>query len=98
MGEVCRDALRVGCTSWTFGCGRALKLEFHGAKVSSDAGLFPCRDLDEAATCPIDLSPESFLAVVVRRACESGILVSPFRLRSSSSGHTATLTTSPRQS
>ena len=27
---------------------RAIKLEFHGAKVSSDAGLFPSRDLDEA--------------------------------------------------
>ncbi len=50
MGEVRRDALRVGCTSWTFGCGRAIKLEFHGAKVGSDAGLFPCRDLDEAAS------------------------------------------------
>ena len=98
MGEVCRDALRVGCTSWTLCCGRAIKLVFHGAKVSSDAGLFPRRDLDEATTCPTDLSPESFLAVVVRRACESGILASPFRLRSSSSGHTATLTTPPSQS
>ncbi len=35
-------------------------------------------------TCPNDLSSESFLAVVVRRARESGILASPFRLRSSS--------------
>ncbi len=43
-----KDALRVGCNSWTFGCNRAIKLEFHGAKVSSDAGLFPYRDLDEA--------------------------------------------------
>ena len=42
MGEVCRDALQVGFD-------RAIKLEFHGAKVSSDAGLFPYRDLDEAA-------------------------------------------------
>ena len=31
------------------GCDRALKLEFHGAKVSSDADLSPYRDLDEAA-------------------------------------------------
>ncbi len=37
-----KDALRVGFN-------RAIKLEFHGAKVSSDAGLFPHRDLDEAA-------------------------------------------------
>ncbi len=42
MGEVCPDALRVGFD-------RAIELEFHGAKVSSDAGLFPYRDLDEAA-------------------------------------------------
>ncbi len=42
MGEVHPDALRVGFD-------RAIKLEFHGAKVSSDAGLLPYRDLDEAA-------------------------------------------------
>ena len=40
MGEARKDALRVGFDS-------AIKLEFHGAKVSSDAGLFPFRDLDE---------------------------------------------------
>jgi len=42
MGETCQQALRVGFDS-------AIKLEFHGAKVSLDAGLFPFRDLDEAA-------------------------------------------------
>ena len=42
MGEARKDALRVGFD-------RAIKLEFHGARVSSDAGLFPYRDLDEAA-------------------------------------------------
>ena len=42
MGEARKDVLRVGFD-------RAIKLEFHGAKVSSDAGLFPCRDLDDAA-------------------------------------------------
>ena len=42
MGEACKDALRVGFD-------RTIKLEFHGARVSSDAGLFPYRDLDEAA-------------------------------------------------
>ena len=41
MGEVRRNALRVGLD-------RAIELEFHGAKVSSDAGLFPRRDVDEA--------------------------------------------------
>ncbi len=33
MGEARRDALRVGFD-------HAIKLEFHGAKVSSDAGLY----------------------------------------------------------
>ncbi len=41
MGEVRRGAWRVGFD-------RAIKLEFHRAKVSSDACLFPDRDLDEA--------------------------------------------------
>ena len=41
MGETCQQALRVGFDS-------AIKLEFHGARVSSDAGLFAFRDLDEA--------------------------------------------------
>ena len=38
MDKARRDALRVGFD-------RAIKLEFHGAKVTSDAGLFPYRDL-----------------------------------------------------
>jgi hypothetical protein len=42
MGEAGRDASR-------FGFDRAIKLEFHGARVSSDAGLFPYRDVDGAA-------------------------------------------------
>ena len=42
MGEAGKDALRVGFD-------RSIKLEFHGAKLSSDAGLFPYRDLDDAA-------------------------------------------------
>ncbi len=42
MGEAGRDVLRVGFEG-------TIKLEFHGAKVSSDAGLFPYRDIDEAA-------------------------------------------------
>ncbi len=31
------------------GFDRAIKLEFHGAEASSDVGLFPYRNLDEAA-------------------------------------------------
>jgi len=42
MGEACQQALRVGFD-------RAIKLEFQGARGSSDAGLFLFRDLDEAA-------------------------------------------------
>ena len=42
MGETDRDALRVGFEG-------TIKLEFHGAKVSSDAGLFPYRDIDVTA-------------------------------------------------
>ena len=41
MGEAGKDALRVGFDL-------AVRLEFHGARVSSDAGLFPYHDLDEA--------------------------------------------------
>jgi hypothetical protein len=41
MGEAGRDALRMGFD-------RTVKLEFHGATVSSDAGLLPYRDLDDA--------------------------------------------------
>ena len=42
MGEARQEALRVGFD-------RAIKLQFHGARVSTDAGLFAYRDLDEAA-------------------------------------------------
>ncbi len=40
-----KDALQAGVD-------RAIKLEFQGAKVSSDAGSFPYRDLDVAAQLP----------------------------------------------
>ena len=51
MGEAGKDALRVGFD-------RAIKLAFHGARVSSDAGLFPYRDLDEAARLTELAAPE----------------------------------------
>ena len=40
MGEGRKEALRVNFD-------RSLKVEFHGAKVTSDAGLLPFRELDE---------------------------------------------------
>ena len=42
MGETYHRLLPVGFVS-------TIKLEFHGGKVSSDASLFPFRDLNEAA-------------------------------------------------
>ena len=42
MGEARRDALRVGFDN-------RLRLQFHGAKISTEGGLFPYRELDDAA-------------------------------------------------
>jgi len=41
MGEGCKDVLRLNFN-------RKLRLEFHGTKVTSDAGLLEYRELDEA--------------------------------------------------
>jgi hypothetical protein len=41
MGERSKDALRLDFD-------RKLKVEFHGTRVTSDAGLLACRELNDA--------------------------------------------------
>ena len=53
MGETRKDALRVSSD-------RVIQLEFHGARVSSDAALFPFRDLDEAVQLTVSSAAELF--------------------------------------
>ena len=53
MGEARKDALRVGFD-------RAIKLEFHGSRVSSEAGIFPYRDLDDAARLSESVAADLF--------------------------------------
>jgi hypothetical protein len=50
MDEACKDALRLNFD-------RRLKLEFHGTKVTSDAGLPAYRELDEmlGLTFPVEV-------------------------------------------
>ena len=58
MGEAGRDALRVGFD-------RTVKLEFRGATVNSDAGLFPYHDLDDAVL-PAQMADGSWRTIHLR--------------------------------
>ena len=77
MGEARKDALRVGFD-------RAIKLEFHGARVSSDAGLFPYRDLDDAARLTESVTADLFDFRTASRAKDNALMstwrhVGPYR-------------------
>ena len=55
MGEGKRNALR-------FDCDGQIRLEFHGANVTSDAGLLAYRELDEATGLTTEGDELSILA------------------------------------
>ena len=67
MGEKIREALKLRFD-------KRLRLEFHGARITSDAGLLACRELDGAvlqmggATRPVQERTQSSL----REALEEG--------------------------
>ena len=49
MGEACKDALKLGFDG-------SIRLEFHGATVSSDGGLLAYRDGDDALALPVTVA------------------------------------------
>ena len=76
MGEARKDALKVGFDG-------SIRLEFHGATVSSDGGLLAYRDVDAALALTAPAGPPlsdwpaggrtpRFWAVACEDGCECG--------------------------
>lgn len=60
MGEMGREALKLRFD-------RRLRLEFHGARITSDAGLLACRELDEALRLTEVAVPRELFAAILGR-------------------------------
>ncbi len=60
MGEARTEALRVGFN-------RALRMEFHGAKMTGDAGLPAYRELDETLDLAEVAIPRGLFRMILQR-------------------------------